>query len=63
MIRESQTRQERIIQLQRAIELGDEYERTYTKEMEFRREIRQKQEDRIKRLLGMTDEEYEKQPI
>lgn len=63
MKREGQTRQERIKQLQRAIELGYEYEKTYTEEMEMRKEIRQKQEDRINRLLEMTDEEYKDKPI
>lgn len=58
MDKEKSARQERIEKLQRAIKLGYEYEKTYTDEMEVRKEIRQKQEKQVKEFINMTDEEY-----
>lgn len=58
MIKEKSARQIRIEKLQKAIELGYEYEKTYMEEMEMRKEIRQKQEMKLRAMINMTDEEY-----
>lgn len=54
---------ERIRQLSQAIKSSYEYERIYTESLEKKKEARQIAEDKLTKLLSMTEEEYKANPI
>lgn len=57
------TREERIKSLKGAIISSEEYEETYTKELQGILVLRQQMKDKLEKIKAMSDEEYENQPL
>lgn len=63
MIKEIPTREERLASLKRAIKLSEEYEESYTKELQDIIKMRIEMKGKVKKIKLMSDEEYKNKPI